>query len=213
MWIETTRMLAPTASGRLTVGSSSAHARPLYAEGRNAVQMPAVQVADLPGGVERGPVEDEPVVGDLAVSDGDALGAGCALADLGAEQVQLLEYGGVGEGEQVQLAGGLQPELGPVWDRDDVTAFQWALGVVEPDRAGAVEHLPDGGRRGARRAGGRARAQPVKLGAHRGQRVTAAGRVGVPDGGVARLEHPRDTLPRLRPGYRRGCSSLTRRSP
>ena len=54
----------------------------------------------------------------------------------------------------------------------------------------AVENLPDGGRRRARRAGGRAGAQPVKLRAHGGQRVTAAGRVGVPDGGVAWLEHP-----------------------
>src|SRR6266566_6528338 len=33
----------------------------------------------LPGRVERGPVKDEPAVGDLAVGNGDALGAGCAL--------------------------------------------------------------------------------------------------------------------------------------
>src|SRR5271166_1438664 len=38
---------------------------------------------------------------------------------------------------------------GPGQDRDDVTAFQRALGVVEPDRAGAVEDLPHRGARGA----------------------------------------------------------------
>src|ERR1700746_3094070 len=81
-------------------------------------------------------------------------------AYLGAEEVQLLEDRGVGEGEQVQLGGGGQRELGPGRDGDDVAALQRVLGVVQADRTGAVEDLPDRGRRGARPAGGRARGQP-----------------------------------------------------
>src|SRR6266487_5960145 len=59
----------------------------------------------LPGRIERGPVKHEPAVGDLAVVNGDTLGAGCALNRHGFGVIHDQRGLGVAEGGDQFRAG------------------------------------------------------------------------------------------------------------